>query len=81
MKRLLRTQILIFFYVSSFAFQENHVLIEELDGIDRNDIGNLEYLLRLVLINEECGNPRVVVDSGELPRNITQEEARRFTSS
>ena len=29
---------------------------EELDGIDRDDIGNLEDLIRIVLIDEECGN-------------------------
>ena len=77
-------QILIF-YVSSFIFKESHVSFaednpsetiviveEELDGIDRDDIGNLEDLLRLVLINGECGNPKIVVDGGELTRNITQ---------
>ena len=57
-----------FFYVSSFNFKENHVLIEEDnpsekivvvkdDGTDRDDIGNLEDLL--VLINKECGYPKV----------------------
>ena len=35
-------------------------------------IVNLEDLLRLVLINEECGNPKVVVDGGELTGNINQ---------
>ena len=34
----------------------------------------LENLLRLVLINEECGNPKVVVDGGELTRSINQEK-------
>ena len=84
-------QILIFFYVSSFIFKENHVLIEEgnpsekiaiveekLNGIDRDEIVNLQDLLRLalrlVLINEECGNPKVVVDHGELTRNINQKK-------
>ena len=65
--RRLRSQILIFFDVSSFIFKKSHVLIEEdspsekiviveeeLDGIDRDDVGNLEDLLRLVLISEEC---------------------------
>ena len=53
-----------FYHVSSFIFKEHHVLIEkdnpsekivlieeDLDGIDRDDIVNLEDLLRLVLIN------------------------------
>ena len=57
-------QILIF-YISSFIFKENHILIEEdnpsekiviveeeLDSIDRDGNGNLEDLQRLVLINE-----------------------------
>ena len=33
---------------------------------------DLEDLLRLVLINEECGNPKVVTNGGELTRNISQ---------
>ena len=78
---------IIFFYVSSFIFKENHVLIEEdnpsekiviveeeLENIDRDGNGNLEDLLRLVLINEECWNPKVVVDGGELARNINQKK-------
>ena len=75
------------FNVSSFIFKENHVLIEEnnpsekivideeeLDGIDRDGIGNLEDLLRLVFISEECWNPKAVVDGGELARNINQKK-------
>ena len=38
----------------------------------RDDIGNLEDLL--VLINKECGNPKVVIDGGELTRNINQKK-------
>ena len=34
----------------------------------------LETLLRLVLINEECWNPKEVVDGGELARNIDQKK-------
>ena len=47
---------------------------EELDGIDRDDIVNLEDLLRLVLINEEYGNPKVFIDGGELTGNINQKK-------
>ena len=36
----------------------------------KDDIGNLEDLL--VFINEKCLNPNVVVDSGELSRNVNQ---------
>ena len=32
----------------------------------------LEIKDLLVLINEKCGNPRVVVDCGERTRNIDQ---------
>ena len=38
----------------------------------RHDIGNLEDLL--VLINEECENPKVVVGGGKLTRNINQKK-------
>ena len=83
--RRLCSQILIFFYVSSFIFKENHTLVEKdnpsekiviteekLDGIDTDDTGNLEDLLRLVLINGKCWNPKVVVASGEFSRNINK---------
>ena len=46
------------------------IVKEELDGIDICDIGNLEDLLRIVLIHEECGNLKSFVDGGELTRNI-----------
>ena len=82
--RILRSKIF-FFYVSSFISKGNHVVIvednlsekniiveEELDNINRDDIGNLEYLLILVIINEECWNPKLVVDGGEVSRNINQ---------
>ena len=42
--------------------------------IDRDDIGNLEDLLRLVLISEKCGNTIVVVDGGKLDKNVTQKK-------
>ena len=71
--RRLRLQILSFLYFSSFIFNENQVIIkednpsqkvviveEELDDIDLDGIGNLEYIPRLVFIDEECGNPKVI---------------------
>ena len=83
--RRLRFQISEFFHVSSFIFEEDHVLIqkdnpsenlviveEELDIIDRYDIGNFVDLLRLLLINEECLNSEVAVDGGERASNITK---------
>ena len=78
-----------FFYFSSFIFKENHVLVEEgnlseknvivkkeLDGIDINDIGNLEDLLIKVFIHEECGNLKVFVDGRELNRIINEKKSQ-----
>ena len=62
---------------SSFIFEENHVFIEEgnasnkvytveeeQDGIDVDGIGNLMDLPKLMFIDEECGNLKVVVNGG-----------------
>ena len=60
---------------SSFIFRENYVFIEEkdnpsdevamveeeLDGIDIDGTANLVDLLRLMFIDEECGNLKVVL--------------------
>ena len=84
--RRLRSQILIFLYFQFYfqrksrfnsrrqPFRKIIIVEEELDGNDRDDIGNLEDLLRLVLINEECWNPKVVVVGGELAKNINQKK-------
>ena len=37
---------------------------EEQDGIDTDGIGNLMDLLKLMFIDEECRNLKVVVDGG-----------------
>ena len=71
------------FHFSSFFFQktgafieednpsEKNVIVEEgLDGIDIDDIGNLEDSPKLVFIDEECENLIVADDSGELTRKI-----------
>ena len=52
------------------------IVEEELDGID--GIENLENLARLVLIDEECENLKVVVDGGELTRNVTKRRTQMF---
>ena len=66
-----------------FYLKINHVFIEEgdnpsnkvaideeeIDGIAINGIGNLVDLPRLMLINEESGNLKIVVDGEELTRN------------
>ena len=46
------------------------IVKEELDDPDIDDIGNLEDLLRIVFIHEECGNLKLLVDDGELTGNI-----------
>ena len=72
------------FLIFLILFQRNHVFIEEkgyssekiviveeeLDGIDVNNIGNLEDLLMLVFINKECGYLKAVADGEEVTRNI-----------
>ena len=77
---------------SSFIFKESHAFIEEqdnpsekvamveeeLDGIDIDGIGDLADLSRLMLIDEECGNLKVVVES--LLEIITERRRRSFTS-
>ena len=54
--------------------EKNVIVKEELDGIDIDDIGNLEDLLRIVFIHEECGNLKVFVDGGELTGNINKQK-------
>ena len=54
---------------------------EELDDIDINDIGILEDSPRLLFIDEECGNLKVVNDGGELPINITIRRSQTFYNS
>ena len=59
---------------SSFIFEENHVfkktlkkvnaVEEEQNGIDIAGIGNLMDLPKLMFINKECGNLKVVFDGG-----------------
>ena len=57
--------------IKSWRLRSQVVIFEEeLDGIDLDDIGNLEDLLSVVLIDEACGNLKVVIDVGELIRNI-----------
>ena len=62
---------------SSFIFEENHLFIQEGNSrqtklmqsrknkiIDIDGIGNLMDLPKLMLIDKECGNLKVVVDGG-----------------
>ena len=77
----------LFYLFYCFIFKENHVLIEEdnpsekiaidkeeLDGIDIDSIENLEDLLIIGFIHEECVNLKVFVDWGELTRNINKKK-------
>ena len=74
-------------HFSSFTFKKKPGLIEEdnrskkvvivgeeLNVIDIDDIGHLEELPRLVLIDKERGKPKVVNDGRELTRNIYQKK-------
>ena len=45
-----------------------------IDGIDVDDIGNVEDSPRLVFIHEECKNLIVVSDCGKLTTNIKQKK-------
>ena len=57
------------------TLQKNFVIVEEgLDGIDTDDIGNLEDSPRFVFIDEECENLIVVNDGGELAENISRKK-------
>ena len=77
------TDINFFAKFPSFIFKENQVIIGEddpleknvtgeLDGIDTDDIGNVEGLLRIVFIHEECGNLKVFAGDEELTRHINE---------
>ena len=58
---------------------EKVVITEEgLDGIDRDDIGNLEDSPRLVFIDEECENLMVVNDGGKLTKILTKRRSQTF---
>ena len=48
------------------------IVKQELDGLDIDDIRNLEDLLRIVINYEEYGNLEVFVDGGELTGNINK---------
>ena len=52
------------------TLQKNLVVKEELDGInDIDDTVNLQDLLEIVIIHEECGILKVFADGGELSSN------------
>ena len=64
------------FYSFIFEVAVEKIVIdeEELHGIEIDGILNLENLSRTVFIDEECWNLKVVVDVGELTRNITKKK-------
>ena len=47
---------------------------EELNRVDVDGIENLGNLPRFLLIDEECGNLKIVIDDEELTRNINQKK-------
>ena len=59
-------------FIEEDKSSEKNVIVEQvLDGIDIDDIGNLEDSSRPVFINEECEN---LNDGGKLTRNINQKK-------
>ena len=62
------------FHCRRQPFRKGCVVEDELDGIDLDDIGNLEDSPRLVFIDEEYGNLIVVNDGRGLNRNINQKK-------
>ena len=57
------------------TLQRNFVIVEEeLDGIDTDDIGNLEDSPKFVFIDKECENLIVVNDGGELTQNTNRKK-------
>ena len=74
---------------SSFIFKENHFFIEEDNHSDKvvmveeviDDIGNIVDLPRLMFIYEECGNLKVVADSGKFTRNNNRKKSSEVMQS
>ena len=71
---------------SSSIIKENHIFIEEEgkpsdkvvmveEELDIDGIGNLVDLQRQMIIDEDCGNLKVVADSGELTRNDNRKKS------
>ena len=77
---------------SRFILKENHVFIawednpsdkvviveEELNGTAIYGLRNLVDLPRLILIDEECGNLKLVVDGWEFTRNKNRKKTYKF---
>ena len=53
---------LVFFQEKDNSSEKVFIVEEELDGVDVDRIGNLVDLPRLVLVDEECWNLKVVID-------------------
>ena len=54
------------------------IVQEELDGIDIDDIGNLEDLLRIVFIHEECGISKYSLTVESLLEILTNRRNQAF---
>ena len=52
------------FYCRGETSNKVNAVEEEQDGIDIDSIGNLMDLPKLMFIDEECRNPKVIVDCG-----------------
>ena len=60
--------------ILSYKYYDCLLIRKKIDGIDIDYIGNLEDLLRIVFIHEECGNLKVFVGGGELTRYINEKK-------
>ena len=62
-------------FIERDNLSEKFFLVDKQNGTDIHDTRNLKDLPRLVLIDEECGNLKLVNDNGEFTRNINQKKS------
>ena len=55
---------------NTYEIKSRRLRSQKVVGTEKVDIWSLEDLLRVVFINEECRNLKVVIAGGELTRNI-----------
>ena len=55
---------------NTYEIKSRRLRSQKVVGTEKVDIWSLEDLLRVVFIDEECRNLKVVIAGGELTRNI-----------
>ena len=58
--------------MNSTTLQKKLIVKEKLDDIHIDAIWNLEDVLRIAFIHQDCGNLKVFVDGGKLTGNINK---------